>query len=127
MSIMEAAAKNYTFDSHGDVAEEASALLGAMANPKRLMVLCSLLESEKSVGQLTEIAGISQGALSQHLGKLRAMGLVDTRRDAQTIYYRLVSSEAEQLLEVLHKLYCAPPSAPPKTRNTRHTQAPRRV
>ena len=116
---MKAAAKNNTSDSQGALAEEASALLGAMANPKRLMVLCSLLESEKSVGQLTEIAGISQGALSQHLGKLRVLGLVDTRRDAQTIYYKLVSSEAKQLLEVLHKLYCAPRSAGRANRNGR--------
>ena len=97
-----------TFDALNAKAEEASALLSAMANGKRLMVLCSLLEGEKSVGQLAEIVGLSQAALSQHLSKMRSLRLVGTRRDAQTIYYRLTSHEAEKVLETLYGLYCAP-------------------
>ncbi len=89
-------------------AEEASRLLTAMANAKRLMVLCNLLEGEKSVGQLAGIVGLSPAALSQHLGKMRALSLVDTRRDGQTIYYRLASQEVREVLETLYRLYCAP-------------------
>ena len=74
-------------------AEEASVLLTAMANGKRLVVLCNLLEGEKSVGELVQIVGLSQGALSQHLAKMRALNLVETRRAGQTIYYRLASRE----------------------------------
>ncbi len=89
-------------------AEEASRLLTAMANPKRLVVLCNLLEGEKSVGELTEIVGLSQGALSQHLAKMRALDLVATRRDGQTIHYRLASKEVRAVLDTLYRLYCLP-------------------
>jgi hypothetical protein len=89
-------------------AEEASIVLGAMANAKRLMVLCNLLEGEKSVGQLAEIVGLSPAALSQHLGKMRALRLVETRRDGQVIYYSLASDEVREILETLYRLYCAP-------------------
>jgi DNA-binding transcriptional ArsR family regulator len=87
-------------------AEEASHLLTAMANPKRLMVLCNLLGGEKSVGELAEIVGLSSAALSQHLGKMRALKLVGTRRNGQTIYYQLASREVREVLETLYRLYC---------------------
>ena len=89
-------------------AEEVSRLLTAMANAKRLMVLCNLLEGEKSVGELAEIVGLSSAALSQHLAKMRALDLVTTKRDGQTIYYQLASREIRQVLETLYRLYCAP-------------------
>lgn len=89
-------------------AEQASRLLAVMANAKRLMVLCNLLDGEKSVGELAEIVDLSQAALSQHLGKMRALELVETRRDGQTIYYRLASKEVREVLETLYRLYCAP-------------------
>lgn len=89
-------------------AEEASTLLAAMANSKRLMVLCNLLEGEKSAGQLAEIVRLSPAALSQHLGKMRMMALVTTRRDGQTIYYALASQEVRGILQTLYSLYCAP-------------------
>lgn len=88
--------------------EVASRLLTGMANPKRLLVLCNLLDGEKSVGGLSGLVGLSQAALSQHLGKMHAHGLVDRRRDAQTIYYRLASKEARAILKVLHRLFCTP-------------------
>lgn len=91
-------------------AEEASVLLAAMANPKRLLVLCHLVEAERSVGQLAEIVGLSQAALSQHLAKMRALRLVITRRDGQTIYYRLASREVREVLQTLYRLYCTPES-----------------
>lgn len=89
-------------------AEDASRLLAAMANPKRLMVLCNLLDGEKSVGALAEFVGLSPAAMSQHLSKMRALRLVETRRAAQTIHYRLASSEVKGILLTLHRLYCAP-------------------
>jgi DNA-binding transcriptional ArsR family regulator len=89
-------------------AEQASRLLTALANPKRLMVLCNLVNGERSVGELTEIAGISQSALSQHLGKMRALELVETRREGQTIYYRLASPAAREVIETLYRVFCAP-------------------
>jgi DNA-binding transcriptional ArsR family regulator len=88
-------------------AEQAAELLAAMANPRRLMVLCKLLDGEKSVNALAGSIGLSQSALSQHLAKLRERGLVTTRRDAQTIYYGLASREVRGVLSTLYGLYCA--------------------
>ncbi|WP_245298865.1 ArsR/SmtB family transcription factor [Pseudotabrizicola sediminis] len=88
-------------------AEEVSETLAAMANPKRLLVLCSLLAGEKSAGDLAVIVQLTPAALSQHLGKMRALRLVVTRRDGQTIYYSLASAEVRALLETLYRVYCA--------------------
>ena len=81
--------------------------LKAMANPKRLAILCHLGASEVSVNQLCAEVDLSQSALSQHLAKLRELKLVATRREQQTIYYRLDSPEVVQLIETLRKLYCS--------------------
>lgn len=89
-------------------AEEVAAILMAMANPKRLVVMCTLLGGEKSVGALAEIVNLSPAALSQHLGKLRALRLVATRRDGQTIHYSLASAEVRAVLETLYRVFCAP-------------------
>ena len=86
---------------------EASALLKAMANERRLLILCHLAQSECSVGELCTLVGVSQSALSQHLAKLRHDGLVTTRRDAQTIYYTLNGAAVRRVLDTLHDLYCA--------------------
>lgn len=89
-------------------ATEAALLLGSMANSKRLLVLCNLIDGERSVGELANIVGLSPAALSQHLAKMRALKLVSTRRMAQTIYYSLASIEVRQLLQTLYRIYCAP-------------------
>lgn len=83
-------------------------MLRSIANESRLLVLCNLVEGEKSVGELQRIIGISQSALSQHLATLRAKRLVAVRREAQTIYYRLNGPEATAVLQTLHALYCGP-------------------
>lgn len=83
----------------------AAALLSAMANPKRLLILCNLVNGEVPVGVLAQQVGLSQSALSQHLSKLRAQRLVKTRRDAQTIYYSSTSSQVMTLLTALESLY----------------------
>lgn len=87
-------------------AGEASRLLKALANPARLMVLCTLADGERSVGQLNRTIPLSQSALSQHLAVLRRDGLVATRREAQTIFYSLVDGPASRLIERLHDIYC---------------------
>ena len=89
-------------------AEEAAALLASMANAKRLLVLCHLIEGERSVGELANIVAMNQPALSQHLAKMRLQGLVRTRRDGQTIFYSLASVEVRSVLETLYRLYCPP-------------------
>lgn len=105
---MENGILDVTTDRLESKAIEVAATLSALANPKRLVVLCNLLAGEKSVGELAEIVQLTQGALSQHLGKMRALRLVATRRDGQTIYYSLASAEVQAVLETLYKVYCAP-------------------
>ena len=86
-------------------AAEAARMLKLLANEQRLTVLCRLSAGEMSVGELGEHVDLTQSALSQHLAKMRAEGLVKTRRDAQTIYYRLADPIAERLVGVLCDLY----------------------
>lgn len=87
-------------------AAEAAALLKIMANDKRLLVLCELVEvGERTVTELESVSGLSQSALSQHLAKMRHHGIVKTRRSAQSIFYSLASHEARVLIEVLCRLY----------------------
>lgn len=88
-------------------ADEAAALLKALAHPARLLVLCQLFEGEASVGELQPITGLSMSALSQHLAVLRDMGLVSTRRESQSIYYALAEGPAVGVLDALHAAYCA--------------------
>lgn len=87
-------------------AADAARLLKALANEKRLMLLCLLVEGERSVGELNARVDLSQSALSQHLAVLREDGLVATRREAQTIYYALSPGPAERIIATLHDIYC---------------------
>ena len=93
-----------TFEAHaGTVAD----LLKALGNTRRLMVMCKLAEHrEMNVGTLAEELGISQSALSQHLAKMRAEGLVAFRRESQVLWYRIADPRCERLLAVLYDLYC---------------------
>lgn len=86
---------------------QAVKLLKAVSNERRLIILCHLLESEMSVGEINEKLDLSQSALSQHLALLRKHKLVKTRKEAQTVFYRLNSAEAEALIALMHKLYCS--------------------
>ena len=87
-------------------AANAANLLKAMSNESRLMVLCVLLGQELSVSQLNKLVPLSQSALSQHLATLRKSGLVITRKNAQTIYYRVANDHAERVISVLKGIYC---------------------
>ena len=102
-------------------AEETARLLGLIANPRRLMILCKLVGAgEMSVGAMAEDIGLSQSALSQHLALMRADGLVGTRREAQTIYYRITDPRAAALLAALEGIFCAGASKPgPKSDTSR--------
>ena len=87
-------------------AADAARLQKVLANDKRLMLLCLLVEREHSVGELNARVALSQSALSQHLAVLREDGLVSTRREAQTIYYSLAAGPAQQVIATLHDIYC---------------------
>lgn len=89
-------------------AGDAAALLKALAHPARLLVLCQLVDGERSAGDLQPLTGLSASALSQHLAVLRGMELVHTRREAQTIHYSLADGPAVGVLNALHAAYCAP-------------------
>ncbi|MCR9215164.1 MAG: metalloregulator ArsR/SmtB family transcription factor [Proteobacteria bacterium] len=88
-----------------DKALDASRFLKAMSNKHRLLILCNLVGTEQSVGQLEKIVGLSQSALSQHLARLRKEDVVKTRRDAQTIYYSLQDENVVEVLQVLHGIF----------------------
>ncbi|MDT8439446.1 MAG: metalloregulator ArsR/SmtB family transcription factor [Wenzhouxiangellaceae bacterium] len=89
-------------------AEDAAQFLKLMANPHRLMVLCHLLEQEMSVSAINEYVPLSQSALSQHLAVLRNSGMVKTRREQQTIYYRLANDGVHGIIEHLYAQFCRP-------------------
>jgi ArsR family transcriptional regulator len=91
-------------------AGRAAALLRVLGNEKRLMVLCQLAEGELSVSALQARIGLSQSALSQHLARLRDQGVVVTRRQSQTIYYRIADPAALRVIQTLAELFCPPPS-----------------
>ncbi len=91
-----------------EAAQEASRFLRQLANEKRLLALCQLVEGELSVGDLAAHVELSQSALSQHLQKLRDDGLVATRRDGQSIYYRLADPKVAALIELLYRQFCQP-------------------
>ena len=89
-------------------ADMAAGFLKRLANANRLAILCELAGGERSVGELVAAVDLSQSALSQHLAKLRAAQLVATRREAQTVYYRLAHGGVTRILGVLYDLYCRP-------------------
>ena len=87
---------------------EVSEHLALLSNANRLMVLCHLLDGEQSVGSLQAQLNLSQSALSQHLAKLRDAGMVATRRERQTIFYRIADTRVQRMIDALYSIYCAP-------------------
>jgi len=98
---------------HG-AAEQASELLKSLANRHRLLIVCQLIEAERSVGVLAEFLGIRDSTVSQHLALLRKDGIVAGRRDGQTIWYSIASAPAREVLAALYRVYCGsePPGQP---------------
>jgi DNA-binding transcriptional ArsR family regulator len=92
-------------------ADAASDLLKALASRHRLLILCQLIEGERSVGELAAFLGIRDSTVSQHLAILRRDDLVDARRDGQTIWYSISSAPARELIQALYRCYCAPNAA----------------
>ncbi|MGE0751421.1 MAG: ArsR/SmtB family transcription factor [Variibacter sp.] len=90
-----------------DAADECSALLKALSNRHRLLVLCQLVDGEKTVGQLADFLGVRDSTTSQHLALLRRDRIIAGRRDGQTIWYRIASEPALAIMQVLSAEYCA--------------------
>lgn len=85
---------------------EAAKLLRALGNERRLMILCQLADGERSVSEILPLVGLSQSALSQHLAVLRQEGIVATRREAQTIWYRIADPAALKVMTTLAEIFC---------------------
>jgi DNA-binding transcriptional ArsR family regulator len=91
-----------------DKATTASALMKVLANESRLLILCQLVDGDKSVNELEGLVGLRQSALSQHLAILRRERLVRTKREAQFIFYSLASPEVRAIMKTLYQIYCTP-------------------
>lgn len=97
-------------------ADQASDLLKALSNRHRLLIICQLIDGERSVGDLAQLLELRDSTVSQHLALLRKDGLVSARRDAQTIFYSIASDPAREVLKTLYQVYCATPKTrKPKT------------
>jgi ArsR family transcriptional regulator, virulence genes transcriptional regulator len=108
-----------TVDVMEAAADSASDLLKALANRHRLLIVCQLIDGERSVGDLAEVLGLRDSTVSQHLALLRRDGLVSARRDAQTIYYSIASEPAREILTALYRVYCTPPNGNGSRKKTR--------
>lgn len=95
-------------------ASAAAEFLKVLANPTRLLIVCKLSEGEESVSALADFLGLRGSTVSQHLQILRMSNLVETRRDAQTIYYSLTHAASEDVIKALYKNYCIKPASPKK-------------
>ena len=96
-------------DRMADNAKRASAFLKALAHESRLMILCILADGEKSVSELEQELGLRQPTVSQQLARLRADGLVATRRDGKVINYSLASEEARVIIGAVYEVFCRKP------------------
>ena len=90
-------------------ADQASELLKALSNRHRLLIICQLIDGERSVGDLAQFLDLRDSTVSQHLALLRKDGLVAARREAQTIYYSIDSDPAREVLKTLYQVFCKPP------------------
>lgn len=95
-------------DAMQENAQQAATVLRALSNETRLLVMCQLGQGEMSVGALQDAVGLGQSALSQHLARLRAEGFVATRREGQTIHYRIADPRVSRLIGALHDIFCNP-------------------
>jgi len=89
-------------------ADQASDLLKALSNRHRLLIICQIIDGERSVGELAESLNLRDSTVSQHLALLRRDGVVSARRDAQTIYYSIESEPARKVLKALYQAFCPP-------------------
>jgi DNA-binding transcriptional ArsR family regulator len=103
---LEGRGRSSELDRMVDNAKRASDFLKALAHESRLMILCILAEGEKSVGELEGLLDLRQPTVSQQLARLRADGLVSTRRDGKAIYYNLASDEARVVIGAIYDVFC---------------------
>ena len=88
-------------------ASRATALLRSLGNDKRLLILCTLIATrESSAGDLAAEVELSASATSQHLARMREEGLVETRREAQTVFYRIADPNLKRIITLLKDIYC---------------------
>lgn len=104
-----ASAQNPDFAAMRSNAREASEFLKALSHEARLVILCMLLDGEKSVSEIEQTVKLRQPAVSQQLARLRADDLVETRRDGKNVYYSLARPEVRDIIAALHKSFCKPP------------------
>lgn len=97
------------FSDMMDNARDASAFLKALAHEGRLMILCHLVNGEKSVTELERLLDSRQAAVSQQLARLRLEGLVDNRREGKAIFYRIADDRVEQMVSMIHDMFCGAP------------------
>jgi DNA-binding transcriptional ArsR family regulator len=93
---------------------DASEFLKKLSNPNRLLIVCALVDGERSVRALEDGLGLRQPALSQQLAELREAGLIASRRDGKTVHYRLADPRVERFVETMHQLFCAEDPACPE-------------
>lgn len=93
-------------DRMAAAADDAASMLKALSNPSRLLLLCQLVESERSVGELETALGLSQAYVSQQLARLRAEGLVAAKRDGRIVRYRLADSRIAPVIQTIYEQYC---------------------
>ena len=98
-------------------AGEVSNYMKLLASPSRLMILCQLVEGERSVGELCALVGMKPPAVSQHLARLRQEGVLATRREAQTIYYSIVDPNISSVMMFLYETFCGPDATSAETKN----------
>ena len=89
-----------------EAADRASRMMKTLGHSGRLMLLCNLAEGERSVGDLARDLGMSQSSISQHLMRMRSEGLVETRRESQTVYYRLSGGDVQKVIDALYGIFC---------------------
>lgn len=98
--------QHHELEKMEEAAARASALMKTLGHAGRLMILCNLANEERSVGDLAEQLEMSQSSLSQHLARMRREGLVETRRESQTVYYRLSEGEVRDVIKTLYEIFC---------------------
>jgi DNA-binding transcriptional ArsR family regulator len=88
-------------------AGEASEFLKALAHEHRLLALCLIMDGERTAQEIEAFVGIKQSAMSAQLLKLKAMGLVETRRDGKNVFYRIADERVRGMIGLLRKTFCA--------------------
>ena len=99
--------QNMTLEQTKEKCETVAAILKTLANPQRLMILCNLVEGEKSVGELQKICGISQSVISQHLARMRLQGFLASKKEQNFVFYRICDERILKVMENLYDIFCS--------------------